>query len=185
MVFIQRELLLQALKDYQDMIIDVDRRCRRIISRYKAHIACTKGCAGNCCRIHISVYPVEAVSVALALQTQPADMRQRIQQKARQTSTFGPCPLLADGACRLYAARAVICRTHGLPVSTVYRGHRSVGFCQKNFRHLSYIPTQDVIDLDQLNNRLAAINRRFLSQIEHRLPSAERFNLAEALLIAI
>ena len=167
------------------MITDVDRCSRRIISRHKVHIACTKGCVGNCCRIHISVYPVEAVSVALALQEQPPDIRRRIQRKAQQAGTFGPCPLLADGACQLYAARAVICRTHGLPVSTVYRGHRSVGFCQKNFRHLSYIPAEDVIDLDQLNKRLAAINRRFVCQTEHRLPSAERFNIAEALLMAV
>ena len=176
---------MQALKDYHDMIADVDRSCRRIISRHKMHIACTKGCAGNCCRIHISVYPVEAVSVALALQAQPPDRRRRIQQKARQTGTFGPCPLLADGACQLYAARAVICRTHGLPVSTVYRGHRSVGFCQKNFRNISSIPPQDVIDLARLNNRLATINHRFISQTEHRLPSTDRFTIAEALLMTI
>ena len=166
------------------MITDVDRRCRRIVSRHKEHIACTKGCTGNCCRIHISVYPVEAVSLAVALQAQPSELRRRIQQRARQTSTFGPCPLLADGACQLYNVRAVICRTHGLPVSTEYRGHRTVGFCQKNFRYLSSIPADDVIDLTRLNKRLADINRRFLSQTEHRLPSAERYTMAESLLMA-
>jgi Fe-S-cluster containining protein len=113
------------------MIADVDRRCRRIVSRHPEQIACTKGCAGNCCRIHLTVYPVEAVALARALQAKPPEMQRRIRQQARHTNTFGPCPLLADGACQLYAARAVICRTHGLPVRTEYRGHRSIGFCQK------------------------------------------------------
>ena len=177
--------MLQALKEYRDMIADVDQRCRRIVSRHQAHIACTKGCAGNCCRIHISVYPVEAVAMALALQAQPLQIRRHIQQQAQRTNTFGPCPLLADGACRLYAARAVICRTHGLPVRTEYRGHRSVGACQKNFRHLSSIPEEDIIDLARLNSRLAAINSRFVRQTAHRQSPGDRLTMAEALLTAV
>jgi len=174
---------LQALKDYQKLIAEVDSDCHRIVSRHKDQIACAKGCTGNCCRIHISVYPVEAVSLALALQELAPEMRRRIQHKARHTNSFGPCPLLEDGACRLYAARAIICRTHGLPMLTAYRGHRSVGFCGKNFRHLSPIPEEDIIDLARLNNRLAAINRSFVSQTAHRPPSGDRFTIAQALVM--
>lgn len=181
----QTGVTLQALKDYHDMIADVDRRCRRIVSRHPEQIACTKGCAGNCCRIHLTVYPVEAVALARALQAKPPEMRRRIRQQARHTNTFGPCPLLADGACQLYAARAVICRTHGLPVRTEYRGHRSIGFCQKNFRYLSAIPAEDIIDLARLNNRLVDVNRRFVSQMAHRLPPGDRFTIATALLMAV
>ena len=183
MMVVEPGVTMQALKDYQDMIADLDRRCHRITSRNKDHIACIRGCAGNCCRIHISVFPVEAVSLALALQEQAPEMRRRIQQIARETNTFGPCPLLADGACCMYDARAVVCRTHGLPVRTEYRGHRSVGFCEKNFRHVSPIPEEDVIDLAQLNHTLAAVNRRFVSQTGYRLPPGDRFTMAEALLM--
>ncbi len=174
---------LQALKEYRKWITDVDRRCRRIVSRHKDQIACAKGCAGNCCRILISVYPVEAVSLALSLQKLSPEMRRRIQHKARHTNSFGPCPLLEDGACRIYAARAIICRTHGLPMLTEYNGHRSVGFCEKNFRHLSPIPAEDIIDLAQLNNTLAAINRRFVRETAHRLLPGVRFTIAQALLM--
>jgi len=83
----------------------------------------------------------------------------------------------------MYAARALICRTHGLPMLTEYRGHRSVGFCEKNFRGLSPIPEEDIIDLAQLNNTLAAINRRFISETAHRLPPGDRFTIAQALLM--
>jgi Fe-S-cluster containining protein len=174
---------MQALKDYQRLIAEVDRRCRRIRIRHQKHIACTKGCAGNCCRIHISIYPVEAVSLALSLQKLAPEMRHRIQHNARHANTFGPCPLLEGGACLIYHARAVICRTHGLPMLTEYRGHRSVGFCEKNFQHLSPIPEEDIIDLAHLNNSLAAVNRRFVSEVGHRLLPGDRFTIAEALVL--
>jgi Fe-S-cluster containining protein len=174
---------LQALIDYRKWIAEVDRRCRRIVRRHKDQIACTKGCAGNCCRIHISIYPIEAVSLALSLQKLPPQTRRRIQHKARHTNSFGPCPLLEDGACCMYTARAIICRTHGLPMLTEDNGHHSVGFCDKNFRGLSPIPDDDIIDLARLNNTLAAINRRFVSESAHRLPPGGRFTIAQALLM--
>ena len=176
---------MQALRDYQKLIAEVDRRCRRILNRHKNHIACTNGCAGNCCRIHIAIYPVEAVSLARSLQELAPEMRRRIQHNARHANTFGPCPLLEGGACLIYDARAVICRTHGLPMLTEYRGHRSVGFCVKNFQHLAPIPEEDIIDLAHLNNSLAAVNRRFVSEVGHRLLPGDRFTIAEALLMDV
>ena len=173
---------MQALRDYRKLIADLDQCCRRIVSRHKDQIACTKGCAGNCCRIHISVYPVEAVSIAMALQKLAPDLRRRIQHKARHTNSFGPCPLIEDGACLMYDARAVICRTHGLPILTEYRGHRTIGFCEKNFQHLSPIPEDDAINLAHLNSALAAVNQGFISHFPDRGPPDSRFSLSEALL---
>jgi len=176
---------MQALRDYQKLIADVDRRCRRIVSRHRDHIACTKGCAGNCCRILISVYPVEAVSMVLELQKLAPDLRRRIQHKARHTDSFGPCPLIEDGACLMYDARAVICRTHGLPILTEYRGHRTIGFCEKNFQHLPPIPEDDAINLAHLNSSLAAVNQGFVSHFADRWPPDSRFSLSEALLMKL
>jgi Fe-S-cluster containining protein len=176
---------LKALQDYQKLIAEVDRRCQRIVGRHRYHIACTKGCAGNCCRIHLSVYPVEAVSLALALQKLAPAMRRRIQHQALHTTSFGPCPLLEDGACLMYDARAVICRTHGLPVRSEYRGHRTVGFCIKNFRHPGPIPEEDIIDLAPLNRSLAEANRQFVGQLACLLPPLKRFTIAEALLLDV
>ena len=83
----------------------------------------------------------------------------------------------------MYDARAVICRTHGLPMLTEYRGHRAIGFCGKNFQKLTPIPEENVIDLAQLNSSLAAVNRRFVSEFGHRLPPGKRFTLAQALVM--
>lgn len=173
---------MQTLKEYKLFLADIDRRCNRIIRRHRDQVACTKGCAGNCCRIHLSVYPVEAVSLSLALQKLAPEMQLRIQTRARHTNSFGPCPLLEEGACMIYDTRAVICRTHGLPMSIEYKGRRTVGFCVNNFKQLDPIPDEDIIDLARLNRYLAEINIRFVHENTSLLPRAKRFTLAEALL---
>lgn len=176
---------MQALRDYQKMIVDVDRLSRRIVSRHRDHIACTRRCAGNCCRIHVSVYPVEAISMARALHKLAPDLRRRIQHKARHTNSFGPCPLLEDRTCLMYDARALICRTHGLPMLTEYKDHRAIGFCQKNFRNGAPISEDDIFNLSSMNKSLAAINRKFVNEFAPWLPAGEHMTISEALLIDI
>ena len=124
---------MKALRNYRKLVAQVDDACGRIQEAYAGQIACEKGCAGNCCRIHLSVFPIEAISLAIALKKLPREMVRHIQQKARHINSFSPCPLLEEGACLMYASRLLICRTHGLPMRTEYRGHRFIGFCQKNF----------------------------------------------------
>jgi Fe-S-cluster containining protein len=174
---------LKALRNYHRLIDQVDNVCRRIQEGYAGQIACEKGCAGNCCRIHLSVFPIEAISLALALKKLSREMVRHIRQKARHTNSFGPCPLLEEGACLMYASRLIICRTHGLPMRNDYRGHRFIGFCQKNFRKLDPIPDDAVLDLGCLNNKLAAINRLFVNQFSDRMDLSPRLSIGEALLL--
>ena len=170
---------------YQQLINRVDKACRYIQERYADQLACRKGCAGNCCRIHLSIFAIEALALVHALQKLPRDLAQHIRKKAANTAGFGPCPLLEDGACLMYASRLVICRTHGLPMRTEYRGRQSVGFCQKNFRTLKTVPDDAVMDLDVLNAELTALNRAFI--VTHRTPSdlRERYKIGEALLLNV
>jgi hypothetical protein len=85
----------------------------------------------------------------------------------------------------MYDARALICRTHGLPMLTEYKGHRAIGFCQKNFRNGAPISEDDIINLSNLNTSLAAINRKFASEFGPLLSAGERFSVGEALLVDI
>ena len=64
-----------------------------------------------------------------------------------------------------------------------YRGHRSIGFCRKNFRKLESIPHDAVIDLDCLNNNLAAVNRLFVNECSDPIGSNPRLSIGEALLL--
>lgn len=174
---------MKALGNYRRLIDRVDHVCRQIQKAHAAQIACEKGCAGNCCRIYLSIFAVEAVSLAIALKKLPREMVCHIRQKARHTNSFGPCPLLEEGACLMYASRLIICRTHGLPMCTEYRGHRSIGYCRKNFRNLDPIPDDAVIDLDFLNKKLATVNRLFFNEYSGRIRLSARFSIGEALLL--
>lgn len=168
------------LDNYRDLLARVDNLCRTITGEFAAQLACRPGCAG-CCR-HISLFPVEAVALAVALGRLPVEQAATIRARAGGASPDGPCPLLANGLCLLYEARPIICRTHGLPLLTALEGKRSVDFCPLNFRGLDSLPGSAVIDLDRLNTTLAAINALFVAEFfSGATAGKERLSIAEAL----
>jgi len=171
-----------VLRDYQKLITEVDQLCFEIRQRYSLYITCKKGCPGNCCQRHITVFPIEAFVFARALLQLSPEQTSRIQRKARQASSFGPCPLLEDGACLLYDSRAIICRTHGYPILSEYNGHQSVGYCHRNFKDLSSISADRIIELAPLNKSLIELNRRFIDEFVGRLFPTDRLTIAEALI---
>ena len=83
----------------------------------------------------------------------------------------------------MYNSRLVICRTHGLPMRTEYRGKQFIGFCQKNFQNLNPVPDDAVMDLDGLNVELRTLNRSFVEAYSGPLELRDRYTLAEALLL--
>jgi Fe-S-cluster containining protein len=176
---------LKSLDDYRALVSEVERLCARVRANYADHIACRKGCSGNCCRIHLGLWAIEAASVAGALGGLAVETARRIRDRAARATTFGPCPLLEEGACLLYPSRLIICRTHGFPMATVYRGRRSVGFCPENFRRLEPLPEDAVIDLDPINRALSELNRRFLEELPPKKAMRPRYLMSEALLIEL
>lgn len=150
------------LANYQLLLERVDALCRSIEEACTGQIVCHRGC-DSCCR-HLRLFPVEAVALSEALRELPLPVRSRLRTAAAGRSERDPCPLLADGACLLYAARPIICRTHGLPLLTEVEGARSVDFCPRNFQGVERLPAAAVIDLERLNAALAAVNRLFVHE---------------------
>ncbi|HET6419943.1 MAG TPA: YkgJ family cysteine cluster protein [Geobacteraceae bacterium] len=173
---------MKALQNYRNLVEKIDGFCRSIEKKYFDLIACRKGC-DSCCR-HISLFPVEAVNLSVALRRLPADESSYIREKACAATADGPCPLLENGACLLYQARPIICRTHGLPILTREFDRPSVDFCPRNFKGVESLPGNAIIDLDLLNTSLAAINALFVSELHGgNPPEKERLTIAEALLL--
>ena len=172
---------MDLLHNYQDLLARIDVICREVEAEFGAHLACRAGCDG-CCR-HITLFPVEAAALAAALNDLPQEEADRIRARACNASPEGSCPLLENGLCLLYAARPIICRTHGLPLLTIQGGERTVDFCPLNFRDISSLPGKAVIDLDRLNMTLAAINALFVAKFfTGAPPEKERVTIAEALI---
>ena len=173
---------MEILANYCSLVAKVDILCQGIAREFGACIRCRPGCA-DCCR-HLALFPVEAFALALALQRLPAGTIDELRQRAVQTAVDGPCPLLDEGLCLLYGVRPLICRTHGYPFLTRIDGAASIDFCPRNFTGVSSLPGGAIIDLDQLNTTLAAINVVFCSECPPGiLPAHERLSLAEALLL--
>lgn len=172
----------ELLENYRLLVRKVDELCGKIIENFSGEIVCRKGC-DSCCR-HISVFWVEAVSMAAALKGLSEQQADFIRSRAQSAATENACPLLHQGACLLYEHRSIICRTHGLPILTGETSPRTIDFCPRNFEHLETIPGSAVIDLDRLNETLAAINALFVSRyFRGKPPQTERLTIAEALLL--
>ncbi|HKK01835.1 MAG TPA: YkgJ family cysteine cluster protein [Desulfuromonadales bacterium] len=170
---------MDSLHNYRELVSRVDALCRRIENDFREHLACRKGCS-SCCR-HLSLSRVEAAALSKSLHGLSPERAAHIRERAGQAGPDDPCPLLEDGACLLYEARPLICRTHGLPVMVKRDERKSVDFCPENFRDLTSLPARAVIELDTLNATLAAIDGLFTAENRDRnLP--ERPTIAEALL---
>jgi hypothetical protein len=170
------------LENYRQLVGRVDALCRRVEAAYGQHLACRKGC-DSCCR-HLSLFLVEGVALARFLAGQDPLLLEKIRERARNAPADGPCPLLEDGACLLYAARPMICRTHGLPLIFSEGEGRRIDFCPQNFQGIASLPASAVVDLDLLNATLATINELFVAEAFQGTPPArERVSIAEALLL--
>ena len=169
-----------CLNNYLTFVAKVDELCRKITDSQAGHITCRAGCSG-CCR-HLSLFPVEAYALSAAASLVPTE----ILRPARALASSGEtsrCPLLHDNRCLLYDTRPIICRTHGLPLLVERSGAKEIDFCPDNFQGASAIPGDAIINLETLNQALAAINALFLKDAAIDLPPGrDRFSIAEALL---
>ena len=173
---------MESLRNYRELVSRVDALCRRIEADYREHLSCRKGCS-DCCR-HLSLCRVEGAALALALSGLPTLEAARIRERARRAAPADPCPLLEDGVCLLYAARPLICRTHGFPVMVRRGGERQLDFCPENFRGLESLPAQAVVDLDTLKATLAAVDGLFAADgFRTDPPPRRRLTIADALLL--
>ena len=174
--------LNECLIPYRELLTAVDRLLDRIRQRYPAQIACRKGCACGC--RNLSIFPIEALSLNHALEKLPPGTAAAIRERAA-TVSFWDCPLLEDRACILYAFRPLICITHGFPMQTIYHHQVSIGHCRHNFKNISTIPDDAIIDLDHINAALRTINASAVREMTGNRQLPGRLSIAEALLLVV
>jgi len=166
----------ELLAPYRQLVAQADLLCARIERDFAPQIVCHAGC-GDCCQLQ-SVLPVEAFSLFVSWRRLPDAEQQALRQQIDATGG-GACPLLTDARCPLYAARPLICRTHGLPILFTSEAGRSVDFCPLNFVGVDSLPGTAVIDLDRLNLLLAQVNRGFVLRLFGDRVPPERIALGE------
>jgi uncharacterized protein len=161
------------LAEYRAAVSKVDLAVSAASARASDALACKKGCDA-CCAAGLSVLPVESFAIQASGLSPPAAPKP------------GMCAFLdATGACSVYEARPILCRTHGLPLranqSANARGTLTivddVSVCALNFTKRPP-RTDEILDADKLLMLLVTVDRRFRMRVG--LPDdASRVPLAE------
>lgn len=172
-------MVSQALTHRDALYAKVDTFFARVAARHPTELACAPGCA-DCCADDLTVTRVEAEAIATLL----AARAERHARGADDAAPLSPAPrgacaaLSPAGACRIYPARPLVCRTHGIPVKTEgeaieplpkddAKRHLPVvsalSVCPKNFKatDLATLESADILDQTTLSSILFALDRAF------------------------
>ena len=141
------------------LLAAVDAKSAKQESALAGQIACKAGCH-HCCRRIPSILPVEWAWIK-ASGLDPATGLPSAGHHLR--SDLHPdeplCGLLdARGLCTIYAARPLICRTHGLLILS----ENGLDHCPWNFSELEEIDEDLVFHLENLHETLVRLNLAFL-----------------------
>lgn len=140
---------------YRALVAKADGFFARVHLRHAAEMDCAEGCH-DCCVSGLALTAVEAADVRAHLATLPDDARAAL--RATRGRLDG-CPALDPrGRCGIYAARPLVCRTHGVPV----RIDGVVSACPRNFR--AGLPGGDaVLEQATLSTMLAAVDAAYVA----------------------
>ncbi|MBT8492384.1 MAG: YkgJ family cysteine cluster protein [Deltaproteobacteria bacterium] len=144
---------------------------------------CSSGCH-DCCHTRLSITVIEATAIVRHLAALPDDQRAAIQRAAKGAIGEGCAALDEQGRCRVYTARPLICRSHGLPIRRREPGRSLpvVDVCFRNFAAdgaLEKVPESDQLDQDTLSTMSATIDAAFSDAVG--APRGTRIDLAELL----
>jgi uncharacterized protein len=125
---------------------------KRAADKHPAEITCSPGCS-TCCELQ-SVNLLEAYVIAEYCDKAISSLPPR---------PASGCPFLSDNKCRIYPARPLICRTHGLLLKSKEFADHLRASCPFNFTTLdpAAIGNADTLDIDRITNNLARLNAAF------------------------
>jgi Fe-S-cluster containining protein len=161
------------LDEYRAAVAKIDATCAPIAQRRAADLACARGCA-RCCTAGLTVLSVEAEAIVAHLEEHGIS--------ARPAPPPGGCDFLdAEGACTIYDARPVVCRSHGLPVRMKREAEEpargelrvlgDVEVCALNFTEREP-EEQDVLDGERLSALMLVVEQRFRERLGEGPPLA-------------
>lgn len=165
------------LQEYTGLLDTLAAEINRLESHLAGQLKCRPGCA-DCC-IAFSVLPIEAENLRQAIKRLPRETREKISAQA--ASAPGNCPLLCDHLCAAYAARPVICRTHGLPLAYLNEEMQAfeVSACPLNFSDDFEFDQEDLLFMDRFNAELSELNLRYCQSFG--LEAGKRIAIAEVI----
>jgi Fe-S-cluster containining protein len=124
----------------------------RVSGRHGDDMQCATGCS-DCCHVQLSITAVEAAAVRAHVETWPVERRTALAER-------GPHCAALDGAgrCRIYEARPVVCRSHGVPIRFREGSLPVIRNCHRNFTHTEPAP-DCVLDQETLSILVLAVDK--------------------------
>lgn len=173
---------LSLFRNYESLLLKLDETLSAIREKAGSAMQCKKGCDG-CCR-PISIFAVEAFFLAGFFQKLSEEEQDFIRSHVENNQDDEFCPFLFEGACLLYEARPVICRTHGFPLVVTEGEERFLDFCPLNFDGETDLALSLAMDLETLNKTLSAIQGFFMQEggLLGKIP--ERFSIRDAVFLS-
>jgi hypothetical protein len=134
----------------------VDAFFARVTERHGTDMQCQTGCS-DCCHVRLTITGVEAAAIRAHVAGWPSDRRQDL-------ATLGPtdrCAALDPaGRCKIYQARPLVCRSHGVPIRMRRGTLPVVQACHRNFTRITPAP-DCVLDQATLSATLYAVDAAF------------------------
>jgi hypothetical protein len=137
---------------FEELADKVDGFFARVADRHGADMQCTTGCS-DCCHVRLTITAVEAAAIRAHAAAWTAEQRRNL---ANQGPSDRCAALDAAGRCKIYPARPLVCRSHGVPIRL--RGALPVvQACHRNFTRTA--PDADcVLDQATLSATLYAVD---------------------------
>ena len=138
---------------FEELAHKVDAFFARVAARHGADMQCATGCS-DCCHVRLTITAVEAAAIRAHVAAWPPEQRRNLADQGPPDRCAG---LDAAGRCRIYPARPLVCRSHGVPIRL--RGALPVvQACHRNFTQTT--PDPDcVLDQATLSATLYAVER--------------------------
>jgi hypothetical protein len=145
---------------YPDLAAKADAFFARVQARHGSDMKCNTGCH-HCCHVRLSITRVEADAIRAEVAGWTAERRRALRENA-VAAPAEHCVALAAGRCLIYAARPLVCRSHGAPIRM--RDARSlpvVQACSNNFiaHGPSAVDPDCILDQTTLSTMVLAIDR--------------------------
>ncbi len=152
--------LHEILGRYGALAAKVDAFFDRVLDAHRGEMQCGSGCS-DCCSVRLTVTVVEAATIAAALAELPEETRRAIAARAA-ASDPGRCAALdGDDRCSIYAARPLVCRSHGAPIRRrdPDRSLPVVDACPRNFTNgFAHLPEGDCVNQETVSTVLGALD---------------------------
>lgn len=125
----------------------VDAFFARVEARHGDDMQCRTGCS-DCCRVRLTITSVEAAAIRAEVSGWPAARRRALAEvPPPDGAPPDRCAALDErGRCRIYAARPIVCRSHGVPIRMRRGSLPVIEACPRNFTRTE--PAADCV-LDQ------------------------------------